>query len=536
MQTILKPTINPIIVKELRSRMRGVRAFSTLTAVLLSMGFASYVLYRVVLTTGQYSATPLSPQIGQSLFFALALMLLLMVVTITPAVTASAISSEDEKQTFEMLMATPLSPASILWGKLVSSLSYIFLLIFAAIPMASLIFIFGGVAPRDMAKALLVIVSVAVTLGVFSLFMSTWLKRTGRATVLSFLVVAILLFGTIFIFAASGILRQAEPPRWMLVANPMSALFSTLSPSLASNYGGMGFVQGFAWLLGGNMQFLTGSAISQTGIPRPLYHYTLPLYGFITLVLYMFSTRLIRPTRRWSLHWKESLTMAGILAAFIGIVGIAFWSTSDRYEHFTNIFRSPSGDGLIMGPQPAVVMERAVPMVDIPPVQEALSSTESFTPVDQIDEAEVDAIYAAVVRRIYQTDHNLNSAPIDISIIYLVTETDDSVGDPVVPIEPSRRFDQGARGSIVAFLEDLAIEILWVDKQSSDVFINIDTGEVIGGLIITLGNPHLYADGSILVSASLTVPGQAATGKSYLVGLVDDDWVVVGDTGMEWSR
>jgi ABC-2 type transport system permease protein len=537
MQISLKPLLNPIIVKELRSRMREARAFITLTAVLLLMGFTSYVLYRVVLTSGQYSSMPLSPQIGQSLFFALALMLLLMVVSITPAVTAGAISSEEEKQTYEMLLATPLSPAAILWGKLVSSLSYVFLLIFAAIPMASLIFIFGGVAPRDMAKALFVIIIAAITFGVLGLFMSTWLKRTGRATVLSYLIVAVLLFGTIFVFAATGILRQAEPPRWMLVANPMSALFSALSPSLSSNYGGMGFLQGFAWLLGGNLQFLSGAAISQTGIPRPLYHYSLPFYGFISLVLYMISTRLIRPTRRWSLHWKEALTMVGVLAAFLGIVGIAFWSTSDRYEHFLNIFKSSSSNGPIIGSQPAMMVEeRAVPFVVPPPVQAADPTIVSFTPVDQIEKDDEVVIYAAVVRRIYQVDHQLNSSPPDLSVLYIVRETDDSVGDPVVPIEASHRFTQDQMEDILNNLHDLPIEIRWVDRQSSEVFIDTETGELIGGSVITLGNPHYYADGSILVSASLTVPGLGAVGKSHLIGLVDDQWVIVGDTGMEWRK
>ena len=41
--------INPIIVKELRSRMRGARAFITLTSVLILMALISYGLYKLVL-------------------------------------------------------------------------------------------------------------------------------------------------------------------------------------------------------------------------------------------------------------------------------------------------------------------------------------------------------------------------------------------------------------------------------------------------------------------------------------------------------
>ena len=72
---------------------------------------------------------------------------------------------------------------------MVSALSYIFLLIFAAIPMASLVFIYGGVSPREMLKALIVLVCTAIMLGTVGIFISTWLKRTARATVMSYLVV-----------------------------------------------------------------------------------------------------------------------------------------------------------------------------------------------------------------------------------------------------------------------------------------------------------------------------------------------------------
>ena len=62
---------NPIIVKELRSRMRGWRAFAVLTGALVLMGGISYLLYRIVLAATQYDSTPVSPQIGQAVFVGL---------------------------------------------------------------------------------------------------------------------------------------------------------------------------------------------------------------------------------------------------------------------------------------------------------------------------------------------------------------------------------------------------------------------------------------------------------------------------------
>ena len=70
--------------------MRGARAFIILTGTLLLLGAVSYALYRIVLTTSRYSTTPVSPQIGQTLFVGLALLELMMVCFVTPALTAGA--------------------------------------------------------------------------------------------------------------------------------------------------------------------------------------------------------------------------------------------------------------------------------------------------------------------------------------------------------------------------------------------------------------------------------------------------------------
>src|SRR5690242_14330269 len=92
--------VNPIIVKEIRSRMRGGRAFITLTLILIAMGGLMFGMLQLILANSRYQ-TVLSPQIGQSLFAVLAFMELAMICAVTPAVTAGAISGEKEKQTYE---------------------------------------------------------------------------------------------------------------------------------------------------------------------------------------------------------------------------------------------------------------------------------------------------------------------------------------------------------------------------------------------------------------------------------------------------
>ena len=227
--------VNPIVIKELMSRMRGVRAFAILTGVLLLLAGVSYALYRIVLATTRHPIASIGPEVGQTLFVGLALVELLMICLITPAITAGAVSGERERLTLEMLFATPLHPASIVWGKLVSALSYVLLLIFAALPMASLMLIFGGVTPVDMLKALAILVATAITFGVIGVFASTWLGRTARATVVSYLAALGLLIGPLLLYVMAGMPAQGQSPGWLLVLSPIGALFSALF--LSAPYG-----------------------------------------------------------------------------------------------------------------------------------------------------------------------------------------------------------------------------------------------------------------------------------------------------------
>jgi ABC-2 type transport system permease protein len=545
----LHVAINPIIVKELRSRMRDTRAFITLTAMLFILGSSSYLLYRLALTTSTYTSAPLSPQIGQSLFIALAFLELMVICAIAPAVTAGTISSEQEKQTYEMLMATPLHPASILWGKLVSALSYVFLLIFAAIPMASLIFIFGGVTLRDMLKALIVLIVVAVTLGTIGLFLSAWLGRTSRATVVSYLVVVALIAGPLIAYIATGILRQAEPPRWILVPNPLSALFSALTPS--SNTGDS-FSSNLLWTLGiglgGNLGLLSGSTISMVGIPRPLYHYSLPLYGAISMILYLLSTRLVRPTQRWKFTRREILVALALLLVFGGAVGLAFLHSAERYEN-ASIAQTDMLSASEVRPQ---VLVEPVIVEESLKASETLSPTIPAYPVNEQSEnggdfeiADDAAIYAAVVREFYTVDHTYNmDDPPNFPVIYLIKTTDDGVGDPNAPQGEPALIPEEVQTGVSELLSGpgaidagnwLPAEIIWVGSAAEAPYTSTDSVGG-GGAVIKLGNIFPQPDGSVLVSASLYLGELAATGKTYILNQVEAGWRVTGYTGVQWMR
>ncbi|MBA2720670.1 MAG: ABC transporter permease subunit [Chloroflexi bacterium] len=198
-------SIAAVGVKELRGRVRGRRAFVVLTFYLLFLGVFAWAwelvaernyVHNASLQGG--SAAFASSLVGQEVFGALILVETLLVVFLAPAFTAGAISLEREKQTLEMLTATPISSLAIVIGKLLSALAYVFLLIAASIPLTALVFVFGGVGPDDVVRAYAVLIVSALGLGSLGLFISAIMQRTQGATVVTFFTVLFLTLGTMF--------------------------------------------------------------------------------------------------------------------------------------------------------------------------------------------------------------------------------------------------------------------------------------------------------------------------------------------------
>ena len=140
-----------------------------------------------------------SALIGQEIFGALLLVETLLVVFLAPAFTAGAISLEREKQTLDMLAATPISSVAIVLGKLLSALTYVFVLIGASIPLTAMVFVFGGVGPDEVLRGYVVLLVSAIGLGSLGLFISAVMQRTQAATVVTFFGVIFLTMGSLFV-------------------------------------------------------------------------------------------------------------------------------------------------------------------------------------------------------------------------------------------------------------------------------------------------------------------------------------------------
>src|SRR5680860_948003 len=176
-----------IMVKELRSRMRGRRAFIVLTAYLAVLALITYGVYVVIAPNargfaggfggfgGQANASAI---IGQSIFSLLSIFQMILVSFIAPAFTAGQISLEREKQTLDLLISTPMRPAAIVIGKLAAALAFVVLMIVAAVPITAIVLMYGGASVDDIVRQQIVLLATALLLGAVGLFFSALLKRT----------------------------------------------------------------------------------------------------------------------------------------------------------------------------------------------------------------------------------------------------------------------------------------------------------------------------------------------------------------------
>jgi ABC-type transport system involved in multi-copper enzyme maturation permease subunit len=195
--------ISAVGVKELRGRMRGRRAFVIVSLYLILLaGFTWMVeltMERTITTGLGGNAAFATAAVGQGIFAALLMLETLLVAFLAPMATAGSISLEREKQTLEMLAATPITSVAIVVGKLISALVYVWLLIAASIPLTAIVFVFGGVAPEDVVRGYLVLVVTALGFGSFGLFCSSLVKRTQAATAITIFGVLALSIGSLFI-------------------------------------------------------------------------------------------------------------------------------------------------------------------------------------------------------------------------------------------------------------------------------------------------------------------------------------------------
>jgi len=223
-------TENPVTVKELRSRMRGRRAFVVLSIYLAVMSGIIAIAYLSYTASASGPYGPDTRDTGKVVLGIVVGIEVFLAMFMAPSFTAGAISGEKERQTFDLLRTTLLPARWFVTGKLLSALSYVFLLIFASLPLQSIAFMLGGVSWVEMLISQLLIMVAAITYALFGLFCSSLMKSTLSASVMTFAGILFFTMGapSVVVFAAAVIspLMYGVSSSWIFeAALAIGALF-----------------------------------------------------------------------------------------------------------------------------------------------------------------------------------------------------------------------------------------------------------------------------------------------------------------------
>jgi len=333
--------LNPILVRELRTQLRGVRStvlISTFVGLLIA---ALVFMYRTIAGRAGLGSPLLNAQIGQALFSGLALLLQTLVVFIAPAITVSAISSEVEQRTLDFVVMTPVRPERVLVGKLFGALAYLAVLLCSVIPLFSVVLLFGGVTFRDIVRVLGLVLVTAVFGVMFGLFCSALLRRTAGATILCYTLLVALVGGTLFAATFWSITHSQQPaPPAFVYINPLSAMASALASSPSVVPQGAGARPAATTISPNTLQplalvgvFAQGTFVAAkqgAGVELiPVYRATMVLLSLLSLVLFWASTHLLPPRRGFNLRWIDWVMLALVVAALvIAFLSSGWWAVS----------------------------------------------------------------------------------------------------------------------------------------------------------------------------------------------------------------
>jgi ABC-type transport system involved in multi-copper enzyme maturation permease subunit len=179
----------PVLIKEMRTRMRGTRTPVLLfIATGITIGVALFILMP---QWENYTGDPTAMRVGMSamgsnLFIGLMIIEAVLCALFAPALTAGAISAEREQQTLDLLLLTRLSPMNIIIGKLISSLSFILVVLLCALPVAAISFLLGGVSPAQLGWSLVMILAAVLNFGCMGVYASSRFQKTATSVTVAY--------------------------------------------------------------------------------------------------------------------------------------------------------------------------------------------------------------------------------------------------------------------------------------------------------------------------------------------------------------
>jgi ABC-type transport system involved in multi-copper enzyme maturation permease subunit len=216
---------------------------------------------------------------------------IMMTALLVLGTTSGSIARERETHTLPLLLGTPLSPLSVVAGKMVGAASYILLVVAAGVPLFTLVIMFGGIPPRQIASTAVILVATAFAFSALGVFVSAVSRNGLLASLITYSLVMVLTVGSYAVYLVASPLSKAVSMKYALYFSPLAAVMSamTQNDSQLNSIVSQLFrepstrVAGEWWALG----------------HYPLWYVTVAAYLVGGVLLLLAASRAINPLRKW---------------------------------------------------------------------------------------------------------------------------------------------------------------------------------------------------------------------------------------------
>lgn len=236
--------INPILKKEM---VVGSRSMRMSWAIMAVSGILTAIVVFVLMVSnlnanyGSYDYSNLIvlfPVLGCTECGLLSLMV--------PVITSGSISGEREKQTLDIMLTTPMSPFSIVLGKLWSAMMIVMMYMIASVPVMAIAFVLGGLSWWNLLGLFVMLLYLGIYVGSVGIFCSSFVKKSIAATILTIVIGVGILVATTLIyyigFVASNLYYGSAAgysihhgPVFIFLLNPYSPIFDFMLRALSDS-------------------------------------------------------------------------------------------------------------------------------------------------------------------------------------------------------------------------------------------------------------------------------------------------------------
>ena len=216
--------VNPVLRNETKIAARSIRFTLMILAYVAVLSIAVMIYYNVINSEAFYNGLNLKE--STNFYVVMAVVQAALLFSIVPSLSSTAICSEREKQTLDILLSTKLTPLQIIIGKISSSSLRVIILIISMMPLYAVGSLMGGIKISYILQLILFFIINTIFMASIGVFISTYVKTSKVSTTLTYLLIVFIYLGVIAI--AFGILAFSTYQYYN--ANNLTAPMPTISP------------------------------------------------------------------------------------------------------------------------------------------------------------------------------------------------------------------------------------------------------------------------------------------------------------------